>query len=83
MPIIATFQPENKKDELDEYLSTVEKRQYSRHKNNFDKAGRPIFENSVLFIFEGEVNEAKNSIINQCVFAHGKCTKPRKKELRV
>jgi hypothetical protein len=62
VPIKATFHPENKKEELNEYLSSIEKRQYSRHKNNFDKDGRPIFDNSVLFIFEGEVNEAKNSI---------------------
>lgn len=62
VPIKATFQPETKKEELNEYLSSIEKRQYSRHRNNFDEDGRPIFENSVLFIFEGEVNEAKNSI---------------------
>lgn len=62
VPIHATFQPENKINELQEYLSSVEKRPYSRYKNNFDKDGRPIFKNSVLFIFKGEVNEEKKSI---------------------
>lgn len=62
VPIKAIFQPEKNKDELNEYLSSIEIRPYSRHKNNFDKEGRPIFENSVLFIFEGEVNEAKGSV---------------------
>jgi hypothetical protein len=64
VPINATFQPENKIDELNEYLSSVEKRLYSKHKNNFDKDGRPIFENSILVIFEGEVMKKRSQLTN-------------------
>jgi len=60
--IKAIYKPESNKEELDEYLNTLEKRPYSRHKNNFDKDGRPIFENSVLFIFEGIVDEKHSSL---------------------
>ncbi|ESU20479.1 hypothetical protein FEDK69T_30030 [Flavobacterium enshiense DK69] len=65
--IKAIYQPEIKKDKLDEYLSSLDYNPYSRHKNNFDKDGRAIFEGNVLFIFEGIVDE-KNNLINQLSF---------------
>ena len=55
--IKAVFKPETNKEELDKYLNSLTPRPYSRHQNNFDKEGRPIFDNNVLFIFEGKVDE--------------------------
>lgn len=60
--IKAVYQPEIKKKELNEYLSTLDSRPYSRHQNNFDKDGKPIFDGNVLFIFEGEADEKNNTI---------------------
>ena len=58
----AIFKPEENREELDKYLNSLTPRPYSRHQNNFDKEGRPIFNNSVLFIFEGKVDEKLNKI---------------------
>jgi hypothetical protein len=60
----AIFQPEAQKDELEQYLNSLPPRRYSRHQNHFDKEGRPIFENGVLFIFEGEVNVQQKKVEN-------------------
>ena len=58
----AVFRPEASKEELDKYLSSINGRRFSRHQNSFDKDGRPIFDNSVLFIFEGKVDEKSEKI---------------------
>lgn len=58
------FQPERNKEELEKYLSSILPRPYSRYQNTFDKDGRPVFENGVLFIFEGNINEAEKRIEN-------------------
>jgi hypothetical protein len=55
--IKAIFKPETNKEELDKYLDSITARPYTRHQNKFDKEGRPIFDNNVLFIFEGIVDE--------------------------
>lgn len=60
--IKATFKPETNREELDKYLSSLTPRPYSRHQNNFDKEGRPIFDNNVLFIFEGKVDDKSRTI---------------------
>lgn len=60
--IKAIFKPETNREELDKYLSSLTPRPYSRHQNNFDKEGRPIFDNNVLFIFEGKVDEKLKTI---------------------
>jgi hypothetical protein len=60
--IKATFKPEADKGGLDKYLNSLTKRPFSRHSNDFDKEGRPIFENEVLFIFEGNIDEEKKEI---------------------
>lgn len=60
--ILAVFKPEADKEELDKYLNSLYQRLYSRHQNNFDKEGRPIFDNNVLFIFEGKVDEKSGKV---------------------
>lgn len=60
--IKAIFKPETNREELDKYLSSLTPRPYSRYQNNFDKEGRPIFDNNVLFIFEGKVDEKLKTI---------------------
>lgn len=60
--IKATFKAESNKEELDKYLNSLTNRPYSRHSNNFDKEGRAIFANDVLFIFEGKINESENTL---------------------
>lgn len=60
--IKAIFKPETNKEELDNYLSSLTQKPYSRHQNNFDKEGRPIFDNNVLYIFEGKVDEKSKKI---------------------
>lgn len=60
--IEAIFKPETNREELDKYLSSLTPRPYSRHQNNFDKEGRPVFDNNVLFIFEGKVDEKLKTI---------------------
>ncbi|MCA2777456.1 MAG: hypothetical protein IM474_20105 [Microcystis sp. M135S2] len=63
----AIFKPEANKEELDKYLSTLTQGPYSFHLNTFDKEGRPIFDNNVLFIFEGKVDE-KSGKVEQLAF---------------
>jgi hypothetical protein len=58
----AIYKPEANKEQLDEYLSSLEKRPFPRHKNIFDKEGRPVFEGGVLFIYKGVVDEVNSTI---------------------
>jgi hypothetical protein len=62
--IKATFQPEAQKEELEGYLNSLTQRRYSKHQNHFDKEGRPVFENGVLFIFEGTVDVEQKKVEN-------------------
>lgn len=60
--IKAVFKPETNREELDKYLSLLTLRPNSKRQNNFDKEGRLIFHNNVLFIFEGKVDEKSETI---------------------
>lgn len=56
------YEPETRKEELREYLSTVDNRPYQKHQNNFDQDDKPIFDGNILFIFEGDVDDENNTI---------------------
>ena len=60
--IKAIYQPEQNADDLKDFLSKT--LSWSTHQNLFDKKGRLIFDNSVLFIFEGEIDANKKMVDN-------------------
>ena len=54
------FEPEKDLDRLSKYLSNVDEKK-DFYPNSFDKDGRPIFDDWILFHFGMEFNESEQN----------------------
>ncbi|MGQ2984261.1 PIN domain-containing protein [Flavobacterium sp.] len=60
--VSAIFQPERNIKELENYLGAIDESSLSKYSNTFDKEYRPIFDNEILFIIGGKVDEEQKII---------------------
>lgn len=64
VPIKAIYKPEENVDALKVHLANAHSQKMSINPETIDENFRPIFEHSVLFLFEGTVNTENKSIEN-------------------